>query len=157
MFREPILIKNVPRLVPGWTKPITIGRHAFGDQVSPLHPHATRQPAVCSLCIHCAVLCVRCVQYRATDFVVKKAGKFQMSFTPTDGSAPTTWDVFTFPKDGGVGMAMYNTEEVRPTAPLLRCFTASPLRRLCLRARTCAGSDDTLRTRSSLRVFHITP
>ncbi len=91
VFREPILISNVPRLVPGWTRPITIGRHAFGDQ------------------------------YRATDFVVKKAGKLAMSFTPTDGSAPTKWEVFTYPKDGGVGMAMYNTEEVRA---LLVCSSA---------------------------------
>jgi len=67
--------------VPGWKKPIVIGRHAFGDQ------------------------------YRATDFVVNKSGKFQMSFIPDDGSAGKTWDVYKFPKDGGVGMAMYNTEE----------------------------------------------
>ena len=56
VFREPILIRNVPRLVPGWTKPIIIGRHAHGDQ------------------------------YKATDFVVEKAGKLTMTFTPKDGS-----------------------------------------------------------------------
>jgi len=81
VFREPIVIKNVPRLVPGWTKPIVIGRHAFGDQ------------------------------YRATDFVVSQAGKFEMVFTPSDGSEPKKWEVFNFPKDGGVGMGMYNTDE----------------------------------------------
>lgn len=81
MFREPILCKNVPRLVPGWTKPIVIGRHAFGDQ------------------------------YRATDFKVSKGGKFVVTFTPDDGSAAQSWDVFRFPKTGGVGMAMYNTTE----------------------------------------------
>lgn len=81
VFREPILCKNVPRLVPGWTKPIVIGRHAYGDQ------------------------------YRATDFAVNKPGRFEMTFTPTDGSAPLKWKVFDYPKDGGVGLAMYNTEE----------------------------------------------
>lgn len=55
-FREPIIIKNIPKLVPGWTKPIIVGRHAFGDQ------------------------------YRATDFVPKQPGTFTMTFTPTDGS-----------------------------------------------------------------------
>jgi isocitrate dehydrogenase len=91
IFREAIICKNVPRLVPGWTQPIVVGRHAFGDQ------------------------------YRATDFVVKKAGKFQMVFTPEDGSAPITWDVFNFPRDGGVGLGMYNTDEsIRDFA--LSCF-----------------------------------
>jgi isocitrate dehydrogenase len=81
VFREPILMKNIPRLVPGWTQPIVIGRHAFGDQ------------------------------YRAKDFVTNKAGKFSIKFTPTDGTSATEIDVFTFPKDGGVGLAMYNTDE----------------------------------------------
>ena len=80
VFREPIICKNVPRLVPGWTKPIVIGRHAFGDQ------------------------------YRATDFVVKTPGKLTMTFTPKDGSAPTTHEVFDFP-GGGVAMGMYNLDE----------------------------------------------
>src|SRR5580692_10436872 len=66
VFREPIICKNVPRLVPGWTQPIVIGRHAFGDQ------------------------------YKATDFVVKTPGKLTMVFTPTDGSAPTTHEIFDF-------------------------------------------------------------
>jgi isocitrate dehydrogenase len=70
IFREPIVISNVPRLVPGWTKPIVIGRHAFGDQ------------------------------YRATDLVVPGAGKLMLSFTPTDGSEPIELDVFDFPGGG---------------------------------------------------------
>ncbi|XP_072320636.1 isocitrate dehydrogenase [NADP], mitochondrial-like isoform X2 [Eucyclogobius newberryi] len=80
VFREPILCKNIPRLIPGWTKAITIGRHAFGDQ------------------------------YRATDFVVKKPGKFRIVFAPADGSQPKEWDVFDFPS-GGCGMGMYNTDD----------------------------------------------
>ncbi len=70
IFREPIICKNVPRLVPGWTKPIVIGRHAFGDQ------------------------------YRATDFVVQGAGTLTMTFTPKDGSAPIQHKVFEFPAGG---------------------------------------------------------
>ncbi|HEY4133607.1 MAG TPA: NADP-dependent isocitrate dehydrogenase, partial [Alphaproteobacteria bacterium] len=70
VFREPIICKNVPRLVPGWTKPIVIGRHAFGDQ------------------------------YRATDFKVPGKGKLTMTFTPSDGSAPIVKEVFNFPGSG---------------------------------------------------------
>jgi isocitrate dehydrogenase len=81
VFRAPIIIKSVPRYVPGWTAPIIIGRHAFGDQ------------------------------YRATDAKFAGAGKLQMVFTPADGSAPVTMDVFDFPSGGGVGMTMYNTDE----------------------------------------------
>ncbi len=80
VFREPIVCKNVPRLVPNWTSPICIGRHAFGDQ------------------------------YRATDFVTKGKGKLTISFTPEDGSAPQSFEVFNF-KGDGVAMAMYNTDE----------------------------------------------
>jgi len=80
VFREPIICKNVPKLVPGWTKPIVIGRHAFGDQ------------------------------YRATDFVVDKKGKFEITFTPEDGSEPKKFEVFNYP-GGGVGLGMYNTDE----------------------------------------------
>jgi len=80
VFREPIVVSNVPRLVPGWTKPIIIGRHAHGDQ------------------------------YKATDFVVSKPGKFEIIFTPDDGSEKKHWNVFDF-KGGGVGMGMYNTDE----------------------------------------------
>ncbi len=70
VFRQPIICKNVPRLVPNWTDPIVIGRHAFGDQ------------------------------YRATDFLVDRPGKLTMTFKPDDGSAPVTHDVFTFPDTG---------------------------------------------------------
>ena len=70
IFREPIIISNVPRLVPHWTQPIVIGRHAFGDQ------------------------------YRATDFKVPGAGKLTMTFVPEDGSAPLEHTVFDFPGSG---------------------------------------------------------
>ena len=80
VFREPIVCKNVPRLVPNWTKPIIVGRHAFGDQ------------------------------YRATDFLVKGKGKLTMTFTPEDGSAPQSYEVFNF-KGAGVAMGMYNLDE----------------------------------------------
>ena len=70
IFREPIIIKNVPRLVPHWSKPIVIGRHAFGDQ------------------------------YRATDFKVPGAGKLTVTFTPADGSAPMEFNVFDFKSSG---------------------------------------------------------
>ena len=80
VFREPILCKNIPRLVTTWEKPIVIGRHAFGDQ------------------------------YRATDLVVTKPGRFEMRFVPSDGSEPETHTVFDFP-GGGVMMGMYNTDE----------------------------------------------
>ena len=80
VFREPIVISNIPRLVPGWKQPICIGRHAFGDQ------------------------------YRATDFVTKGKGKLTITFTPDDGSAPVSHEVYDFEGDG-VAMAMYNTDE----------------------------------------------
>src|SRR3982074_1596829 len=70
IFREPIVISNVPRLVPGWTKPIVIGRHAFGDQ------------------------------YRATDLVVPGEGKLTLTYTPTNGSEPIELDVYDFPGRG---------------------------------------------------------
>jgi len=70
IFREPIIISNVPRLVPHWTKPIVIGRHAFGDQ------------------------------YKATDFLVPSAGKLTMTFVPEDGSKPVEYSVFDFPSSG---------------------------------------------------------
>ena len=84
VFREPIVISNIPRIVPGWTKPIVIGRHAYGDQ------------------------------YKSTDFVVKGKGKFEIKFTPAAGNTADkeqTWKVFDYPDKGGVGLAMYNTEE----------------------------------------------
>jgi isocitrate dehydrogenase len=70
VFREPIICTNIPRLVPGWTKPINIGRHAFGDQ------------------------------YRATDSVIKGKGKLTMSFTPEGGGETKTWEVYNFEGDG---------------------------------------------------------
>ena len=70
IFREPIVISNIPRLVPGWTKPIVIGRHAFGDQ------------------------------YRATDLVVAGAGELTLTYTPKDGSEPIELDVYDFPGGG---------------------------------------------------------
>jgi isocitrate dehydrogenase len=70
IFREPIVISNIPRLVPGWTKPIVIGRHAFGDQ------------------------------YRATDLVVPGAGALTLTYTPADGGEPTELDVYDFPGGG---------------------------------------------------------
>ena len=78
IFRAPIVISNVPRLVPGWTKPIIIGRHAFGDQ------------------------------YRAFNTKVDKPGTFTVTFTPEDGSEPIVHDVVEIPEDGGVIMGMYN-------------------------------------------------
>ena len=81
IFREPIVISNVPRLVPSWTKPIIIGRHAFGDQ------------------------------YRATDTLIPGEGKLTLTFTPDDGSDPTELEVFDFPAGGGVAMAMYNLDD----------------------------------------------
>ncbi|KAK7098487.1 isocitrate dehydrogenase [NADP] cytoplasmic-like [Littorina saxatilis] len=80
VFREAIICKNIPRLVPGWKKSIVIGRHAFGDQ------------------------------YRATDFVVPGAGKLEMKFTPTDGGKPMEFTVYDFKESGGVAMGMYNTD-----------------------------------------------
>jgi isocitrate dehydrogenase len=79
VFREPIICKNVPRLVPNWTHPIVIGRHAFGDQ------------------------------YRATDVRLTGKGKLTMTFSPADGSAPKSWEIFEFQGDG-VGMGMFNTD-----------------------------------------------
>src|SRR6185312_14697680 len=67
IFREPIIISNIPRLVPGWNKPIIIGRHAFADQ------------------------------YKATDFVFKGAGKLTVQFTPADGSEPLSFEVYDAP------------------------------------------------------------
>ena len=70
VFREPIIMKNVPRYVQGWTKPICIGRHAFGDQ------------------------------YKAADTVTNGKGKLTMTFTPDDGGTPKTWEVYHFKENG---------------------------------------------------------
>ena len=81
VFREPIVCKNIPKLVPGWTDPIVIGRHAFGDQ------------------------------YRATDFRVPGKGKLTIKWTPEDPTAyPIEQDVFDFPSSG-IAMAMYNLDD----------------------------------------------
>jgi isocitrate dehydrogenase len=86
VFREPIIMSNVPRLVPGWTKPIIIGRHAHGDQ------------------------------YKATDFVAPKAGKMTITFTPEDGSEPMEFHVADFPAGGiGMGMYNFD-ESIRDFA-----------------------------------------
>ncbi len=78
IFREPIVISNIPRLVPGWTKPIVIGRHAHGDQ------------------------------YKATDFKVPGAGTVTMTYVPSDGGAPVEMKIADYGADGGVVMGMYN-------------------------------------------------
>jgi isocitrate dehydrogenase len=78
IFREPIVISNIPRLVPGWTKPIVIGRHAHGDQ------------------------------YKATDFKVPGAGTVTMTYVPKDGGAPVEMKIADYGDDGGVVMGMYN-------------------------------------------------
>jgi isocitrate dehydrogenase len=81
IFREPIVISNIPRLVPGWTKPIVIGRHAFGDQ------------------------------YRATDTRIPGDGKLTLSFKPNGDGEPIDLEVFDFPPGGGIAMAMYNLDD----------------------------------------------
>jgi len=70
IFREPIICRNVPRYIPGWVKPIVVGRHAFGDQ------------------------------YRATDIIAKEPGKLTLTFTPTSGAPPTNYEVFEFKSPG---------------------------------------------------------
>ena len=81
VFREPIVCKNVPRLATMWNTPITVARHAHGDQ------------------------------YKAQDRKVTQAGKYTMTFAPKDGSPPQEIEVFDFPEGGGVLMGMYNTTE----------------------------------------------
>jgi len=78
VFREPIIISNIPRLVPNWTKPIVIGRHAHGDQ------------------------------YKATNCKVPGAGQLTITFTPEDGGEPIQHVVADYPADGGVALGMYN-------------------------------------------------
>lgn len=81
VFREAIICKNIPRLVPGWIKSIVIGRHAFGDQ------------------------------YRATDFVVPGPGQVTMKYTPQDGGEVQEYTIFDFQESGGVAMGMFNTDK----------------------------------------------
>ena len=78
VFREPIIISNIPRLVPGWTKPIVIGRHAHADQ------------------------------YKAANFKVPGKGRVTITFTPEDGGEPIEMVVADYPSGGGVAMGMYN-------------------------------------------------
>ena len=78
VFREPIIISNIPRLVPNWTKPIIIGRHAHGDQ------------------------------YKATNFKVPGPGQLTITFTPENGGEPIQHVVANYPADGGVALGMYN-------------------------------------------------
>jgi len=80
IFREPILCETIPRLVPGWTLPIVIGRHAHGDI------------------------------YKATDFVVDGPGRVEITYTPHNGGQPRKMEIFNFEKEGGVAMGMYNTD-----------------------------------------------
>ncbi|KAI1610070.1 isocitrate dehydrogenase [NADP], mitochondrial [Exophiala viscosa] len=81
VFREPIVIPRIPRLVPGWQQPIIIGRHAFGDQ------------------------------YRAKDDVIREAGTLEMVFTPKNGGEAKKIKVFEFPETGGVAQTQYNTDD----------------------------------------------
>ncbi|PVF93943.1 putative isocitrate dehydrogenase [NADP] precursor [Serendipita vermifera] len=83
VFREPIILKSVPRPVPGWTKPIVIGRHAFGDQ------------------------------YRSTDFLAPGPGKLQLIFTPKDGGKPTTMEVYDFKGSGVAMAMYNTDESIR--------------------------------------------
>ncbi|WP_327325576.1 NADP-dependent isocitrate dehydrogenase [Streptomyces sp. NBC_01210] len=86
IFREPIIMENVPRLVPGWTKPIVVGRHAFGDQ------------------------------YRATDLKVPGPGTLTMTFTPKDGSDPIELEVHEFPGSGVALSMYNHDESIRDFA-----------------------------------------
>ena len=81
VFREPIIMSNIPRLVPGWKKPIVIGRHAHGDQ------------------------------YKATDFKVPGPGTLTITYTPSDGGEPMEFEVTEFPDGGGVALGMYNYQK----------------------------------------------
>ena len=80
IFRAPILCSNIPKLVPGWTKPIIIGRHGHGDQ------------------------------YKATDYVCDKPGTVEITYKPADGTKGRTDTIFNFKNSGGVVMGMYNTD-----------------------------------------------
>lgn len=103
VFREAIICRNIPRLVPGWKKPIVIGRHAYGDQVG---------VSIClSVCLcHSALCCIP--QYKATDIVVPSPGKVELVYTPSSGGEPQRYTVFSFQDGGGVAMGMYNTDQV---------------------------------------------
>jgi isocitrate dehydrogenase len=83
VFREPIVIKNIPRLVPGWTKPIVVGRHAYGDQ------------------------------YRATDLRIQEPGKLTLTFTPSSGGEAQTHEVFTYEGGGVAMAMYNTDESIR--------------------------------------------
>lgn len=102
VFREPIMCKNIPRLVPGWKQPIVIGRHAFGDQ------------------------------YKAIDFVAPSKGSFKLTFTPENGGEVQEFHVYDFQQeDGGVAMGMYNTVE-SITGFARSCFEFALMRKMPL-------------------------
>jgi len=122
VFREPILIDAVPRLVPGWTKPIIIGRHAHGDQ------------------------------YKATDRVFKEPGTLELVFTPKKGGDKVVLKVFDF-KGPGVGLAMYNTDEVRVAADALLRYRGWRLRR-CSEWRLCPGPSPSSALRTAASRWH---
>ena len=107
VFREPIVISNIPRFVPGWTNPIVVGRHAYGDQ------------------------------YRCQDGVTTKPGKVELVYTPTDGSEPTRQLVHTYDEKSPAGcyMAMFNTEQsIRSFAQ--SCMSFSLARNMPLKLST---------------------
>ncbi|PON79589.1 Isocitrate dehydrogenase NADP-dependent [Trema orientale] len=102
VFREPIICRSIPRLVSGWTKPICIGRHAFGDQ------------------------------YRATDTIIDGPGKLKLIYEPDGIEKKMEIEVFRFTGAGGVALSMYNTDEVStssssPPSPLF-CYGGKSIR-----------------------------
>ena len=97
VFRQPIICNNVPRLVPGWTRPIVIGRHAFGDQ------------------------------YRATDLKIQGAGTLTLTFQPADGSEPITHTVFDFPDGGVAMAMYNLDESIRVCTRLYELWSGSGL------------------------------
>jgi len=127
IFREPIIISNIPRLVPSWTKPIVIGRHAFGDQ------------------------------YRATDFKVPGAGTVTITYTPDDGAEPMQLEVAKFPEGGGSrwGCTTSPSRSRTSRAHLWRtasgATTRSTSRRRTRSSRPTTGSSRTSSRRSTRR------
>ena len=126
VFREPIIISNIPRLVPGWTKPIVIGRHAHADQ------------------------------YKATDFKVPGAGTLTLTYTPADGGEPMQFEVAEYPDGGGHRDGDVQLRRRRSaTSPGRRCATASTAttpstcRRRTRSSRPTTGCSRTSSRRSS--------
>ena len=120
VFREPIIISNIPRLVPSWTKPIVIGRHAHGDQ------------------------------YKATNFKVPGPGTVTITFTPSDGSEPIEHVVAQIPEGGGVAWACTTSTSRSPTSPGRRCRTgcSATIPSIC-RRRTRSSRRTTVPSRTS--------